>query len=171
MTGTTITFVGDPPGSYGSGGSGWTPGTQPSASAATLPCCVHGIPSGARCFTCQPATPAPQGWSCPRCQHVYGPHISECSRCPQPSPILGPLTAANHTRDCDRQHGPGSCPLPAAIIGIPPEMTDPGHVHVNVVRLGDEWREVWRDGSLQCRAVSSGEGVVQIHLRITPPDD
>lgn len=30
-----------------------------------------------------PFTPLPEGWRCPDCRHVYGPQVTECSRCPQ----------------------------------------------------------------------------------------
>ncbi len=30
-----------------------------------------------------PVAVLPEGWRCPDCRHVYGPQVTECSRCPQ----------------------------------------------------------------------------------------
>lgn len=30
-----------------------------------------------------PVTLLPEGWRCPDCRHVYGPQVTECSRCPR----------------------------------------------------------------------------------------
>lgn len=140
-----------------------------------LGCCVHGVQYGYPCYGCNTAgwpAPQPAGWKCPDCCHVYAPHVTECTRCPQATALtLGPLTVANHLPGCDQAHGPGPCPPDPILLVLPAEMGQPGYVHVSVIRLGGDWREAWRDGGLQCRAVSSGEDIVQIHLRLTPPGD
>jgi len=38
----------------------------------------------------------PQGWECPKCHHIFGPHVDECKYCGQkPLITYGPLGLAS----------------------------------------------------------------------------
>lgn len=41
--------------------------------------CQHGL-EAIYCATCRAAS-APMGWTCPKCERVYGPQIPSCEFC------------------------------------------------------------------------------------------
>lgn len=121
-----------------------------------------------------PDSAVPSGWQCPACRHVYGPQVSECSRCPDSCCACGsPDVRYRNYRDqpfctpcADGERPRGLRPDNVPILALPAEMGHAGYLRI--ARFTGDWTDIFP--GFQARLTDSGLTQTDVQFRLTPPD-